>query len=50
MLRYEQSDRLKRTGSETSSIIFTGELQKGVPVYTKLNSGVMFHSQDPRGS
>jgi hypothetical protein len=28
---------------------FTGELQKGAPVYTKLNSGVMFHSQDPRG-
>jgi hypothetical protein len=28
---------------------FTGELQKGAPVYTVLNSGVMFHSQDPRG-
>ena len=28
---------------------FTGELQKGAPVYTNLNSGVMFHSQDPRG-
>ena len=27
---------------------FTGELQKGAPVYTNLNSGVMFHSQDPR--
>ncbi len=27
---------------------FTGELQKGAPSYTKLNSGVMFHSQDPR--
>ncbi len=26
---------------------FTGELQKGAPVYTMLNSGVMFHSQDP---
>lgn len=28
---------------------FTGELQKGAPEYTILNSGVMFHSQDPRG-
>lgn len=27
---------------------FTGELQKGAPGYTLLNSGVMFHSQDPR--
>lgn len=27
---------------------FTGELQQGAPDYTKLNSGVMFHSQDPR--
>ena len=27
---------------------FTGELQKGAPEYTILNSGVMFHSQDPR--
>ena len=27
---------------------FTGELQKGAPDYTMLNSGVMFHSQDPR--
>jgi hypothetical protein len=27
---------------------FTGELQKGAPSYTILNSGVMFHSQDPR--
>lgn len=27
---------------------FTGELQKGAPAYTLLNSGVMFHSQDPR--
>jgi len=26
----------------------TGELQKGAPSYTVLNSGVMFHSQDPR--
>ena len=26
---------------------FTGELQKGAPPYTILNSGVMFHSQDP---
>lgn len=26
---------------------FTGELQKGAPDYTLLNSGVMFHSQDP---
>jgi len=25
----------------------TGELQKGAPDYTLLNSGVMFHSQDP---
>jgi len=25
-----------------------GELQKGAPSYTLLNSGVMFHSQDPR--
>jgi hypothetical protein len=28
---------------------FTGELQKGAPDYTMLNSGIMFHSQDPRG-
>ena len=28
---------------------FTGELQKGAPDYTMLNSGVMFHSQDPSG-
>ena len=28
---------------------FTGELQQGAPDYTILNSGVMFHSQDPRG-
>lgn len=28
---------------------FTGELQHGAPSYTLLNSGVMFHSQDPRG-
>jgi hypothetical protein len=28
---------------------FTGELQRGAPDYTMLNSGVMFHSQDPRG-
>lgn len=28
---------------------FTGELQRGAPEYTLLNSGVMFHSQDPRG-
>jgi hypothetical protein len=28
---------------------FTGELQKGAPDYTLLNSGVMFHSQDPHG-
>src|SRR5688572_31319373 len=28
---------------------FTGELQKGAPDYTLLNSGVMFHSQDPNG-
>jgi hypothetical protein len=27
---------------------FTGQLQKGAPDYTLLNSGVMFHSQDPR--
>jgi hypothetical protein len=27
---------------------FTGELQEGAPSYTVLNSGVMFHSQDPR--
>ncbi len=27
---------------------FVGELQKGAPEYTILNSGVMFHSQDPR--
>lgn len=27
---------------------FAGELQKGAPDYTLLNSGVMFHSQDPR--
>ncbi len=27
---------------------FAGELQKGAPSYTLLNSGVMFHSQDPR--
>ena len=27
---------------------FQGELQKGAPEYTILNSGVMFHSQDPR--
>ncbi len=27
---------------------FYGELQKGAPDYTLLNSGVMFHSQDPR--
>jgi Domain of Unknown Function (DUF1080) len=26
---------------------FTGELQKGAPNYTVLNSGVMYHSQDP---
>lgn len=26
----------------------TGELQRGAPAYTLLNSGVMFHSQDPR--
>jgi hypothetical protein len=26
---------------------FQGELQKGAPEYTLLNSGVMFHSQDP---
>ncbi|HVG15508.1 MAG TPA: family 16 glycoside hydrolase [Chitinophagaceae bacterium] len=28
---------------------FAGTLQKGAPSYTILNSGVMFHSQDPRG-
>ena len=27
---------------------FVGELQKGAPEYTLKNSGVMFHSQDPR--
>ena len=27
---------------------FTGELQRGAPEYTLLNSGVMFHSQDPK--
>jgi hypothetical protein len=27
---------------------FVGELQKGAPEYTLLNSGVMFHSQDPQ--
>jgi Domain of Unknown Function (DUF1080) len=27
---------------------FTGDLQPGAPDYTMLNSGVMFHSQDPR--
>lgn len=27
---------------------FSGELQRGAPSYTLLNSGVMFHSQDPR--
>ena len=27
---------------------FVGELQKGAPDYTLRNSGVMFHSQDPR--
>ena len=27
---------------------FVGELQPGAPIFTKLNSGVMFHSQDPR--
>jgi hypothetical protein len=27
---------------------FTGEWRKDAPVYTQLNSGVMFHSQDPR--
>ncbi|RAW00761.1 3-keto-disaccharide hydrolase [Pseudochryseolinea flava] len=26
---------------------FAGELQRGAPSYTVLNSGVMFHSQDP---
>ena len=27
---------------------FVGELQKGAPEYTLLNSGVMFHSQEPK--
>lgn len=27
---------------------FVGKLQKGAPEYTLLNSGLMFHSQDPR--
>ncbi|WP_316787040.1 DUF1080 domain-containing protein [Pedobacter frigiditerrae] len=27
---------------------FVGKLQKGAPSYTLLNSGVMFHSQDPK--
>lgn len=27
---------------------FTGQLQPGAPEYTLLNSGVMYHSQDPR--
>jgi len=27
---------------------FVGELYTGAPAYTILNSGVMFHSQDPR--
>lgn len=27
---------------------FAGELQQGAPAYTLLNSGVMFHAQDPR--
>lgn len=27
---------------------FTGQLQRGAPEYTLLNSGVMYHSQDPR--
>jgi len=27
---------------------FVGELQKGAPSYTLRNSGIMFHSQDPR--
>jgi hypothetical protein len=27
---------------------FVGEWRKDAPVYTELNSGVMFHSQDPR--
>ena len=27
---------------------FVGELQRGAPPYTLLNSGVMFHAQDPR--
>lgn len=27
---------------------FVGELHKGAPEYTLLNSGVMFHSQDPK--
>ena len=28
---------------------FVGKLQKGAPEYTLLNSGIMFHSQDPAG-
>jgi hypothetical protein len=27
---------------------FTGELQQGAPEYTMLNSGIMFHSEDPK--
>lgn len=27
---------------------FVGELQRGAPAYTLRNSGIMFHSQDPR--
>jgi hypothetical protein len=27
---------------------FVGQLQEGAPSYTLLNSGIMFHSQDPR--
>ncbi|RZK46751.1 MAG: DUF1080 domain-containing protein, partial [Pedobacter sp.] len=27
---------------------FVGKLQKGAPSYTLLNSGIMYHSQDPR--
>lgn len=27
---------------------FTGEMQQGAPEYVRLNSGIMFHSQDPR--
>jgi hypothetical protein len=27
---------------------FTGEVQRGAPGYVLLNSGIMFHSQDPR--